>query len=190
MLAVLISGRRTAGLPEFGKIEVPLEKGQESGPRAARTGPPARTLAPPRAFSARASVSARQSRSDVAGPRGRWGGAAWMRGEPGTARVARPRECPAVPGGGRGSGKAWADSPASAGLPGAPGLRLQPRAPRTRPVPRRADFLAAAQRLRGPSLPSCPLLPRIALLIPFRPQRSAHFLLPLPSWTNSFAVSG
>lgn len=151
--------------------------------------------APPRAFSARASVSARQSRSDVAGPRGRWGGAAWTRGEPGMARVARPRECPAVPGGGRGSprscGKARANSPASTRRRGAPGLRLQPRAPRTRPVPRRADFLAAAQRLRGPSFPSCPLLPLIALLIPFRPQRPAHFLLPLPSfWTNSFAVSG
>lgn len=77
---VLISSRRTAGLPEIGKIEVPLEEGQGRGGGLQGPGPPRGT--PRRAASARASISARQSRSDVARSR-RWGGAAWARGEPG-----------------------------------------------------------------------------------------------------------
>lgn len=120
MLAVLISGRRTARPSRVWKNRVPLEEGQERGPRAARTGPPAGMLAPPRATPPAPPLARVQSRSDVAGgPRGRWGGAAWTRGEPPDGSgVDWPRECPAVPGDGRGSGKAWADSPASAGRPG------------------------------------------------------------------------
>ena len=92
-------------------------------------------------------------------------------------------------GGGRGSGKALGGLSSICRAPGR--TRAPPAAPRAPdpPSPAQADFLAAAQRLSGPSFLSCPLLPRIALLIPFRPQRSAHFLLPLSSWTNWFAVS-
>lgn len=207
---VLISSRRTAGLPEIGKIEVPLEEGQGRGGGLQGPGPPRGT--PRRAASARASISARQSRSDVARSR-RWGGAAWARGEPGLGA-----------GGGRGGRPAAGDVRGRA-VPCCL-RRLRPRQPRElqevrgrcrlfpRACPRSAPSGSArtprgglgGQCQAGPAgtglvsprqLRVCVVLP-LPLSLPTPapvpllvvPERPAHFL-PLPSFrTSSFAGSG
>jgi hypothetical protein len=207
---VLISSRRTASLPDFGKSRFPWRRAKDAVAGCADPDLPGGSPRP--TASARASISARHSRSDVARPSGR-GGAACARGEPavtGMARVVLPPAGGArsggrvarVPGSPRwlgerqeGPARVACSAPASAGRTRgsarSPARRLEgptpTHMPGTRPASRRTGLSEAAQSLHGPFLPSSP---------PHPPRSHSSWsptarLVPLPSFETKFlAVRG